>query len=125
MKVSDCSISDLLKVLEYFEQRSAGYARELDRRCLQWGISIVDGHLNIDGRFSVRNGGSVDSIIDDLKALLTPSEEGEPLEAPAPEEIEVRCPECGSHRLEEIGVGIHAGTLYKCWECRNEWEDGI
>ena len=60
-----------------------------------------------------------------LSALLAPSEEWEPLEAPAPEEIEVRCPKCGSHRLEEIGVGIHAGTLYKCWECRNEWEDGI
>ncbi len=56
MKAGDCSISDLLKVLEYSEQRSAEYVKELDRRCLQWGISIVDGHLNIDGRFSVRDG---------------------------------------------------------------------
>lgn len=37
----------------------------------------------------------------------------------------LKCPNCeGTEALKNIGVGIWAGALMKCLECRHEWEDG-
>ena len=37
----------------------------------------------------------------------------------------LRCPSCnGTDGLKNVGVGVNAGTVYKCLECRHEWEHG-